>query len=106
MATKKKQKKASAAKRPPAADLRSVAQRRCLKAAVLLTRANKKITKRELSREMQLSESGSQLHLRALVDNGCIKARTETQEVIVGYELTDLGEATYEELVALRRMPD
>lgn len=114
MATKKKQKRVSASKpraasardRQPAADLRSVAQRRCLKAAVDLTRANQKITKRNLSREMRLSESGSQLHLRALVESKCIRAITEKQEVVVGYELTDLGEATYEELVSLKRMPD
>lgn len=114
MATKKKTKKASAPKVrvsrapewQPTADLKSDAQRRCLKAAVTLTRANAKITKRRLSDEMQLSESGSQLHLRALVKNNCIRAITEKQDVVVGYELTELGEATFEELVKLRRMPD
>lgn len=120
MATKKKTKRANASKlqlvhsrreliAAPrgelAADLTSKAQRRCLKAAVDLTRANKKITKRDLSRAMGLSESGSQGHLRALVDNGCIRARTEMQEVVVGYELTDRGKATYNELVSLQRMP-
>lgn len=111
---KKKSRKVSAAKsrpsrvleRPPTADIKSDAQRRCLGAAVLLTREQRKITKRALSDKVGKSESQSQPHLRALVRSGCIRAITEKQEVVVGYELTELGEATFEELVKFKRMPD
>lgn len=122
MATKKKTKRANASKprlvrgdqgsasrvleRPPTADIKSDAQRRCLGAAVLLTREQRKITKRALSDKVGKSESQSQPHLRALVRSGCIRAITEKQEVVVGYELTELGEATFEELVKFKRMPD
>lgn len=107
MAIKKKRKKASVAPEwQPTADLKSDAQRRCLKAAVELTRGNAKITKRKLSDRMQLSEAGSQPHLRALIKNNCIEAITETRDVVVGYRLTKLGEDTFEELVKLKRMPE
>jgi len=121
MATKKKRKASAAALRQvpareetsiarvpgrlPTADITSDRQRKCLEAAVLLTRERRKITKRALSDKVGKSESQSQSHLRALIKSKCIEAITEKRDVVVGYKVTELGENTYDELKALNRIP-